>query len=714
MEIARYDILNSLFSSKVLLFGFFIFFILLFTGNNFFFENNFKVYGEKFYGNAPNNNIEYPFLLEYPDGWNPVGHNLGVTFSLYETSESDSKNYVFPVSFDISYFKKGETTIKELIKNQLTSLKQPEDNKGKAIIQQIAGNDINPKLKFTILFSLQYLEAEFNFPVNVTSYYATLENSDLIVFSYYAIPEEFAQHKKDFLEFIKSFKSKTSFKDKVIHGFPVSNNPQGFAINTKSNTLYIANSFDDSVSVVDSRNQEIKILKVENYPFEIVVDESTNKIYVLNYGSSSISIINGRDNTLENTINVSSNPTDIAINENLKQVYVAHSGTNNVTIIDNLNQDKKEISIAPPSDDTGIGIAVDELENKIYVTNPAKDRVDVIDPNNLTDIVKLPPYLKIPIDITIDPILKKAYILDDFFKGLLVMDISNNKTLHQKPQHIYQEIIPNDVEFNPINHKIYVSNTVSDTITELDPFIYYIPNYLETDHVPIDIEVNWRNNIIYVTNQESKSISMIDGDKFENLLGVSFNIHPSNGGRIVCDEKQIQTQTFNTIKNNSECIITPNKNFYFSQINLESQKRNASLLAEAKEPFDMKSIFSIPDIKKINLTDHGTYDVYFTEITLPSDYWLPFYGLIPAFFIPGIVTWISKYYRKRKLLKKILDYKIKELNKSKHNRAHLLKNINEIRDKVRNDFYSGKIDENEYKIILEDLSSLENDNEERY
>ena len=389
-----------------------IVFIFILTVNYLFFDNNFKVYAEKFYGNAPNNRIDYPFQLEYPDGWKPVGHNVGVTFYSNETSESWSPSYTYPDRFDVSYFKKGETTVKELIMNNLASFQTVKDNKDKPLIVRINETKINPNFKLVMGVAFQFIDPEFNFPIYSLGLYSILDNSDIVVFNYYSITTEFSEY-SEFLEFVGSYKSKKSFKDKVIHGFQVSNNPYGFAINTVTNTLYIANSEDDSVSVVDGNgNQEIKVLNVGKYPFEIAIDEVANKIYVLNYDGSSISVINGKDNTIENTINVSSYPTDIAVNENLKQIYVAHSQINNVTIINSQNWDNEELSIAPVTDDMGIGISVDELENKIYVTNPAEDRIDIIDPNNLTNIVNLPSYFRDPTDIVVDPILKKAYVVD--------------------------------------------------------------------------------------------------------------------------------------------------------------------------------------------------------------------------------------------------------------------------------------------------------------
>jgi len=271
-------------------------------------------------------------------------------------------------------------------------------------------------------------------------------------------------------------------------------------------------------------------------------------------------------------------------------------------------------------------------------------------------------------------------------------------------------LTPMDVEFNPVNHKIYVSNTETDTITELNPFDFSVTNRLETDHFPIDVELNWKNNIIYITNQKSKTISMIDGEHFQNLLGITVNIHPSIGGEFVCDTKKIETQTFETIKYNSECIISPNKDFTFSQINFKSQTHNETLLSKGKS-FDIASIISIKDTNKLNLTEHGTYDIYFNETGFPLEYFLPIYGAIIAFFLPGIIRFVSNYFRKRKFKEKIRNYKINEISGSKYNMEQFLKNINEIRNKVRNDFYDGKIDENEYKILLDDLSFLEKDRE---
>ena len=124
----------------------------------------------------------------------------------------------------------------------------------------------------------------------------------------------------------------------------------GFGINT--NTVYVANSFSDTVSVISGENNtKIKDIPVGDSPVAIglikkdIIRNDKNTIYVANSERetlgflakpSTISVISGENNTKIKDIPVGDNPEDIGINEDTNTVYVVNMNSSGISVIDSV------------------------------------------------------------------------------------------------------------------------------------------------------------------------------------------------------------------------------------------------------------------------------------------------------------------------------------------------------------------------------------------
>jgi len=60
----------------------------------------------------------------------------------------------------------------------------------------------------------------------------------------------------------------------------------------KTDYAYVANSSDNTVSVINtSNNTVVKTISVGTNPFAVAVDQAGKSAYVANYGSANVSII---------------------------------------------------------------------------------------------------------------------------------------------------------------------------------------------------------------------------------------------------------------------------------------------------------------------------------------------------------------------------------------------------------------------------------------
>jgi YVTN family beta-propeller protein len=105
------------------------------------------------------------------------------------------------------------------------------------------------------------------------------------------------------------------------------------------------------------------------------VNEKTNRIYVANSGNDNVSVIDGASETVITTIPIGYAPMGIALNEKGNRVYVANRASNDVSIVDGANDtviDVLSVGLGP------IGISVNELTDYIYVADSRDDTVSVI------------------------------------------------------------------------------------------------------------------------------------------------------------------------------------------------------------------------------------------------------------------------------------------------------------------------------------------------
>ncbi|BBJ28362.1 YncE family protein [Athalassotoga saccharophila] len=74
-------------------------------------------------------------------------------------------------------------------------------------------------------------------------------------------------------------------------------------------------------------------IPVGKWPSAIGINPKTDMIYVANSGNNTVSVINGKDNSILKTIYVGRGPWGICVDQNKNIVYVALEGLNMVKAI---------------------------------------------------------------------------------------------------------------------------------------------------------------------------------------------------------------------------------------------------------------------------------------------------------------------------------------------------------------------------------------------
>jgi YVTN family beta-propeller protein len=183
---------------------------------------------------------------------------------------------------------------------------------------------------------------------------------------------------------------------------PTGNNPQATALDTATQTLYVANFNDGTVSVINAAacnatvtsgcSKTAPTVQVGSGPVAVSLNQATDTIYVANSGDNTVSVINGAACNAHDSsgcgqappaVAVGNFPVALDVNQVTNTVYVADAGatfTNTaVSVIDGNTCDGQDtsgcgqtpaaITVGPAPD----GVLVDQATDTVYVASVAPD-----------------------------------------------------------------------------------------------------------------------------------------------------------------------------------------------------------------------------------------------------------------------------------------------------------------------------------------------------
>jgi YVTN family beta-propeller protein len=169
--------------------------------------------------------------------------------------------------------------------------------------------------------------------------------------------------------------------------------PQAVAVDQATDTIYVANLNGNTVSVINGATCNAEVtsgcgqsppaVSVGNDPDGIAVDQATDTIYVANGGDNTVSVIDGAACNATVTsgcgqsppvIAVGNGPIAVAVNQLTDTAYVANEGDNTVSVIDGATCNATVTSgcgQSPPVIAVGNSpdaVAVNQATDTIYVT----------------------------------------------------------------------------------------------------------------------------------------------------------------------------------------------------------------------------------------------------------------------------------------------------------------------------------------------------------
>ncbi len=268
--------------------------------------------------------------------------------------------------------------------------------------------------------------------------------------------------------------------DKIIASIPVLLRPDAVAVNPSTNRTYVASENSRGVSVVDDIGNTLEYTIDAPPGTAIAVNPVTNRIYTA--GGTTLTVIDGSTNMIVGTATVGFVPTGIGVNPVTNRIYVGSQNTNNVSVID--GSTNAVLATIPVTFSPGtFGVDVNSKTNRIYVTN-LNGPVSVIDGSTNTVVANIPAVGSLTALAT-NPALNEVYVSDllSYYGGPPPVDklVIMNTTSNSQIANVTVGAAPSGIGVDQISGRIYVDNENSDTMSVIDTITFTVVDTIILD-----------------------------------------------------------------------------------------------------------------------------------------------------------------------------------------------------------------------------------------
>jgi YVTN family beta-propeller protein len=317
--------------------------------------------------------------------------------------------------------------------------------------------------------------------------------------------------------------------NKVRDNIPLGIQPSFISVNPSTDMIYVASPANDSITVINGKTKEISNRIEVSDAYDISIDPENNTIYVAGYNyskySGAVYAIDGKTNQIKEEIALSDPPSAISINPKTNMLYVAasnqSSGSSYIAVVD-VRDHRVASQIAIPGDPSSMFI--NEDQNIVYIGGGYSSSLQVIDgkTNQIKEEIALsgPPSA-----ISFNP--KKEILYAATSDSVTVINGSETYNTAMLDLAVDKNLF--DVSFNPAANKIYVSDLDSNALHFLDvgeggseiskegtiPGVK--PPTSKVIQDPSSMIFNEKTGMIYVASEVSNSISVIDGETGQEI-----------------------------------------------------------------------------------------------------------------------------------------------------------------------------------------------------
>lgn len=287
---------------------------------------------------------------------------------------------------------------------------------------------------------------------------------------------------------------------RVIATIKVGNAPMGVAVDPGTQDVYVANTGDNTVSVIDASARQVTgTIKVGD-PWSVAVDPGSHLVYATTASDDTVSVVDSATHRVTGTIKVGDDPWSVAVDPVTHTVYVTNAKDGTLSVIDTTTaRVTGTIEVGQYAD-----VAVDPGTHTVYVTNSGDDTLLVIDAASMrvTGTVKVGDH---PSGVAVDPGSHTVSVTNLADDTVSVIDAAT----HQVTGTIRVGDEPSSIAVDPGRRIAYVGNVGDDTVSVIDTNTGHVTATIPVASSPYYVAVDPVTHIAYVTNYRSKTVSVI-------------------------------------------------------------------------------------------------------------------------------------------------------------------------------------------------------------
>jgi YVTN family beta-propeller protein len=293
----------------------------------------------------------------------------------------------------------------------------------------------------------------------------------------------------------------------VVTTVTVGNRPTGIGVNVRTNQIYVANSGDNTVSVIDGASNAVTAT-VPNITLgeSVAVNPSQNRIYADEFETSDIAVISGATQQVNQVpITTKPDPTSsqtVAVNPRTNQAYVC---SNDQIVV--LDGNSNNIVIAIPVPMCDFALAVDPVRNLIYAGTIDK-RLFVINgaTNTVLTTFGLDFRFSPPNSIAVDTLNNRLAITCPSSSGQVeIRDAASGQVLRK----INGISTPEMTAFTPDGKLLLVTEGGANNLHFINAHTGTDVLTLTVGQQPIGVAINPATGMAYVANFSDGTVSVV-------------------------------------------------------------------------------------------------------------------------------------------------------------------------------------------------------------
>ena len=290
---------------------------------------------------------------------------------------------------------------------------------------------------------------------------------------------------------------------------------QAIALNPVTGKVYAVDTQHDSIVVIDDIHHVATPVKVGKSPVAIALNSATDTVYVANHGGGSVSVIDGKSDAVEATVAVGSLPYAMTVDVAGNTIYISNVFNQTLTAIKgDTNQ----------TTSTNLGsfdaMLVDPKMDRAYLLGYESASMTVLD-TKTQQTSHAPMGMMHLWGMALNPVSHE----------LFVTRIGNGDVISYNGESRQSSVMktgqyPCAVAVNVSKNMAYVANYLDGSITVIDGRLHLAVATLKVGEQPEAIAVDETTDRVYVANTKSNSVSIIDGRRNAVIETRGAGLHP--------------------------------------------------------------------------------------------------------------------------------------------------------------------------------------------